>query len=341
MYRPFVKEEVCIFPAKTENPLLHFVCIYCIINSVKKQGTKTTFFNTILLFLKSRADDRRKAAKRKRKGRPMKYEEHNLNRRKLPFIFRDDEMNAGEKDYTHWHENLEILYFYDGEGLVTTDFRPTRTEQGDVFVINSEKLHMVESASRAHPVRYYCLILDSDFCRENGIPVTDLRFVDRISGDTALEKLFLEVARAYGGSGEYKDAAIRAAALNLLLALVQNYRVSSEEEPDVDDLHLENVKEAVKYIKENYEKPMSVGQVARAAGLSSSYFSRIFKSVTGYTIVSYINLVRCRNAAKLLSSGKYKVGEAAVQCGFENLSYFTRTYKQIMGVLPSGETKTS
>ena len=47
----------------------------------------------------------------------MKYEVHKLNNRKLPFIFRDDEMIAGEKDYTHWHENIELLYFYEGEEI--------------------------------------------------------------------------------------------------------------------------------------------------------------------------------------------------------------------------------
>ena len=36
-------------------------------------------------------------------------------------------MIAGEKDYTHWHENIELLYFYEGKGLVTTDFKSIRT----------------------------------------------------------------------------------------------------------------------------------------------------------------------------------------------------------------------
>ena len=267
----------------------------------------------------------------------MKFEQHNLGTRKLPFIFRSDEMNAGEKDYTHWHENIELLYFLEGEGVVTVDFRQVYTKKGDVFVVNTEKLHMVESAHAEQPVRYYCLIADIGFCRENGIPVSELSFKELISGDEALGELFLEVARAYEGHEEFKEAAIRASALNLLLALVRRYRVGKGTEPELDDTRLESVKEAIKYIKEHFDEQMSVAQIARAAGLSDSYFSRIFKSVTGYTIVSYVNLVRCRNAAKLLASGKYKVGEAANMCGFENLSYFTRTYKQIMGVLPSKE----
>ena len=267
----------------------------------------------------------------------MKYEVHKLNNRKLPFIFRDDEMIAGEKDYTHWHENIELLYFYEGEGLVTTDFKSIRTNTGDVFVINSEKMLMVESAHEEFPVRYYCLIIDSDFCVENGIPVTELYFRDRIEGDEELQTLFLKVAAAYGASGEFKETAIRAAVLNLLLALVQGYLSKEEKGENEDESHLDNVKSAIKFIKENYDRPFTVEDVSRAAGLSKAYFSRIFKKVTGYTVVSYTNQVRCRNASKLLKSGKYRASEAAVRCGFENMSYFTRTYKQVMGNLPSLE----
>lgn len=265
----------------------------------------------------------------------MKYELHNLGKRKMPFIIRDDEMNAGEKDYTHWHENVEVLCFYEGEGVVTADFRQTLTKKGDIFVINSEKLHMVESAHESFPVRYYCLILDSDFCRENGIPAAEMHFKEHIPGDAELEARFLDVVRAYRSEDEFREAAVRAAALELLIRLARAYREAGGDGEDRKTAHLENVKEAIKYIKEHYEKPMSVEEISRAAGLSKAYFSRIFRDVTGYTAVSYVNLVRCRNAAKLLSSGKYKVGEAAAQCGFENLSYFTRTYKQVMGVLPS------
>lgn len=267
----------------------------------------------------------------------MKYEIHKLNNRKLPFIFRDDEMNAGEKDFTHWHENIELLYFYEGEGLVTTDFKTVYTHAGDLFVINSEKLHMVESAHKAYPVRYFCLIIDNDFCTENGIPASDLHFKDLIRGDRRLQEEFLAFVNAYRGKEEFRETAVRAAALVLLLTLARNHLLGEGEEERSGVDHLENVKWAIRFIKENAEKPISVEQVARAAGLSKAYFSRIFKSITGYTVVAYIHLVRCNNAAKLLRSGKYKINEIAVQCGFENMSYFTRTYKRVMGVLPSAE----
>ncbi|MBP3321703.1 MAG: AraC family transcriptional regulator [Clostridia bacterium] len=265
----------------------------------------------------------------------MKYEVHHLDNTKLPFIFRHDTMHAGEKDFTHWHENIEILYFEEGRGRVTSDYTVSETAPGDLFVVNSERLHMVESADEKQPVHYYCLIVDMDFCLANGLPVSSLTFKSKISGDEALCARFRELIAAYSQKSEFKEASIRVAALSLLVALCDRHLAGEEESDDKDREHLQNVKDAIKYIKEHFEERITVDEIARSAGLSTAYFSRIFKAVTGYTVVTYINLIRCRHAEKLLKSGKFKVGEIASACGFENKSYFARTYKRLMGALPS------
>jgi AraC-like DNA-binding protein len=58
---------------------------------------------------------------------------------------------------------------------------------------------------------------------------------------------------------------------------------------------------------------------------------------TGKTLVEYINIVRCEHARELLSSGSFNVGESAEQCGFQDISYFSRIYKKYIGILPSEE----
>ena len=83
---------------------------------------------------------------------------------------------------------------------------------------------------------------------------------------------------------------------------------------------------------------MTIGEIASHAALSKYYFCREFKKVTGYSVVQYINMTRCRTAEKLLVTGKLTVGEAAAATGYDNLSYFTRTFKTITGHLP-GEYK--
>ena len=75
--------------------------------------------------------------------------------------------------------------------------------------------------------------------------------------------------------------------------------------------------------------------VCRETGFSKSYICHTFKEVTGQTVLDYVNFLRCNHARSLLASGKYNVGESALQSGFSNLSYFSRTYRRIMGELPS------
>lgn len=264
----------------------------------------------------------------------MKYEEHSFGEGRLPFIFRCDTMYGGDRDFTHWHENIEILCFLEGEGRVICDFRKEEVEAGDLYVINSERLHMIESDDR---VKYYCLIPDTDFCERNGIG-RDLLYRSKIK-DPLLLKKYGDVVKSYAEQSEFRETRIRIAVLQLLLTLAEEFQAKGEEKADDAIPHLQNIKEAIRYLKIHFQEPVSVKNAARAAGLSEAYFSREFHRITGFTPIRYLNLVRCQYAGKLLRSGKYKIHECAGEAGFENLSYFTKTYKKIMGVLPSEEKR--
>ena len=75
-------------------------------------------------------------------------------------------------------------------------------------------------------------------------------------------------------------------------------------------------------------------RMARAMGMSKFYLCREFKRATGQTVIEYVNSYRIQKAAQLISGG-YTVSEAARACGFENMSFFTKTFKKYLGCLPS------
>jgi len=262
----------------------------------------------------------------------MYYESHDLNSRLLPFIFHYDVIRAGRDDYTHWHENIEILYIKEGKGSIVCDFHRYDAAAGDIFVINSEVLHLTQSDD---VVRYYCFIIDNSFCAENGIMTQNAQYETKIN-DPLVSKKFDDLIASYAKQGNYREAGIRLAALGLLLSVAENHVVSEVNRINVNP-HIQNIKKAIMYIKENFHNNINVDDITAISGLSRSYFSSEFKEITDFTILNYLNLVRCQNACKLLRSGKYRVNEAAAECGFNNLSYFARTYKKIMGILPSEE----
>ena len=94
------------------------------------------------------------------------------------------------------------------------------------------------------------------------------------------------------------------------------------------------VTDSLKYIEKNYQEPISVMDISRALGTSTSYLSRIFKESTGETIIRTINNKRIEKAKAYLKETDLKVYEVADILGFENVTYFSRFFKKHTGVSP-------
>ena len=95
------------------------------------------------------------------------------------------------------------------------------------------------------------------------------------------------------------------------------------------------VLDAIFYISQNFDRAIGVANVAAAAGLERSYFSRLFKKETGITCEKWLNDFRMEKAAKLLKSGRLNVAETARSAGFTDQFYFSRAFKKHFGVPPS------
>ena len=270
-------------------------------------------------------------------GTPKKtaYVSHIISDSKLPFIFHLDTVKFTNCN-VNWHENVEILMFMEGEGQVFCDLNRTEVKAGDIFVINSNSVHYVITENM---VNYYCLIVDSEFCTSNDIDTNQLIFTNHIISTEAASK-FIKIVEEYSGKGEYKNAGIRSAVLDLLVYLCRNHAKKSEgKETGYSSKTIENIKTAIGYIKANFYKNLTVDKLAFEVGLSKYYFAREFKKVTGQTVVTYINMIRCEHAKKLLSQKNYTVGEICKMVGFENFSYFSKTFRSITGILPSDYRK--
>ena len=250
----------------------------------------------------------------------------------FPVIFHYDHVSKYEKsEFFHWHPNTEILYVTDGEGRCIIGTEEYEMNKGDLIIINSNLIHLVKSDSE---INYYCLIIDSDFCEQNNIPTEQLEYIAHVSDHKAVS-LFENIVKAFGSDLDFKETGIKIAVLQLLLFLSRNYIDNEKTLTSKISSSDENIKLAIGYIKSHYNQKLTLEEIANEAGLSKYYFLREFKSVTKMTPFNYINSVRCEYAKKLLLKKVYTIHETAVKCGFENDSYFSKTFRKYTGCLPS------
>ena len=257
------------------------------------------------------------------------YELHSgLKSNKLcPFKLARGEFS--DTSFYNWHENIEIILVTSPEGALFYSADELRLKSGDMAVINSGAIHRPGSG-----LEFFYLIIDEAFCAENGISVREIEF-ERNFRDEECAALFLDVVRAMEeySKGEAIVAEVRCAALKLLLHLYSHHRFLSSG-GTFSSVSEDSVKRALTMINERYTEGLSVEEIEARCGVTKHHLAREFKKQTGLTVVTYVNALRCKHAARSIADGT-SITAAAIECGFESLSYFSRTYKRIMGVSPS------
>ena len=91
---------------------------------------------------------------------------------------------------------------------------------------------------------------------------------------------------------------------------------------------------AIEYLEKNYLKSPPVSELARMCSVSESCFRRLFKEYAGAAPLEYILRLKLSRARLLLENGSLTVTEAAAAAGFDDPAYFSRIYKQKIGVTP-------
>ncbi|RYY27459.1 MAG: AraC family transcriptional regulator [Chitinophagaceae bacterium] len=94
------------------------------------------------------------------------------------------------------------------------------------------------------------------------------------------------------------------------------------------------IEKTMEYIKVNFDKQISLTEVAKLSNMTEAAFSRFFKSRTGMTFIDSLNEIRLGHASRLLIDTTRSVAEIAYHSGFNNISNFNRIFKKKKGITP-------
>lgn len=97
----------------------------------------------------------------------------------------------------------------------------------------------------------------------------------------------------------------------------------------------QDLNEAIRFIHENYHKPLDLAMVSNHVSLNYAYFSNLFKKNIGKGFAEYLRDVRLDKARRLLSETDYKIVEVAAMVGYESYKSFTRAFRDVMDMQPT------
>ncbi|WP_406807622.1 helix-turn-helix domain-containing protein [Clostridium perfringens] len=96
-------------------------------------------------------------------------------------------------------------------------------------------------------------------------------------------------------------------------------------------LQLKNV---ITLIENEYQNPLTLEDLSKASGMFPKYFCRFFHEMINKTPIEYLNYYRIEISCEKLIATELSITEIALNCGFNDVSYFIKTFKKHKGLTP-------
>lgn len=252
----------------------------------------------------------------------------------------------------HWHTEWELIRVREGHLVLHIDEQEIFAEEGDVLLIRESMFHGGTVASGA----YECLVFDfyglfheiapikefmRPFYRMSRIP----QIVYRAGEHPELSRIASEIMDAYYEHFDIQDRQTPDGFLEtmtiggisrLFAQILKDKLYDTAGQESVRSTHrIGRIKNVLEYIERNYQTSITLGELAEVAGMNPQYFCRAFKEITMQSPMDYVIGYRIEQSVKLLSATDMSVMEIAMECGFNDCSYFIRVFRKIKKMTPS------
>lgn len=249
----------------------------------------------------------------------------------------------------HWHPEWEAVRILCGSCIVSAGSREITLHAGQGFFINSEIIHSCQNSGdggcQFHSVVFHPRLVggipESVFHQTYVQPITDNPGLDFLILSTeipwqaqaleAIEQAWQQCVREPDGY----EFSVRNALSELTLLLWQHApvpHVSSEGGTARDG---ERIKSMLRFIHANFGSTLTVRSIAASISISESECLRCFRKTIHTTPIQYLKEYRITKAAQQLLDTQEKVSCIASCCGFQDMSYFTRAFRNQMGCTPT------
>ena len=246
----------------------------------------------------------------------------------------------------HWHNEIELVYVCQGVVSANCKSGAVEARPGEMIFINSNELHDYHILEA--PIQLYCCTIGLSLFQGRYISSYDSPFIspnsniavfeNHIVGDEDIARYFLTMWEEGRTKEKGYEFAIKSDLYGIMSLMVRRHIQStmSNKQFLYKKRNLDSINRVIHYIEENYQKDISLSELAELLNVNRFYFCRFFKEVTGATPIEYLNNFRTHQAVSMMrEKPEYTITQVATQVGYNDSNYFARVFKSVMGESPS------
>ena len=249
----------------------------------------------------------------------------------------------------HWHEEWEAVLITRGSCLVAAGNHKAMLQAGEGFFIHSGALHgcwdTQNSGCMFHSTVFHPRLvggsLDSIFHQQFVRPLLEHSGPELIllKPNVSWQKQALDAIESAWQQCVTEEEGfpfgVRNALSELILLLFRHLTPAETSVKAKDLRDAERIKSMLSYIHSQFGSEVSTAAIAASASVSESECLRCFRSTIGITPIQYLKQYRVQQAARLLTETSKKISDIAAGCGFQDMSYFTKVFREQLGCTPS------
>lgn len=251
----------------------------------------------------------------------------------------------------HYHDCYELYYLYSGERYYFIQDQTYHITGGTFVLINPYEIH--QTGNLGHFGYDRMLIHFSKELLEDYLSVDScLNPYKTLDADihiisldpqqqTFVETLLGTMEAEFTQNHQKENAYVKISLLQLLLFLSTCKPSQNDEALTQINTTQKTIFEIIGYINNYFCEDITLETISEKYYLSTFYFSRTFKEITGFNFIEYLNNVRIKEAKKLLLGTHMTINEISSAVGFKSNTHFGRVFKNIAGVSPSQYKKRS
>lgn len=243
----------------------------------------------------------------------------------------------------HWHKEFEIIHVIKGTFTAYIDTVKYEMYEGDILLVGCGSLH----SGIPTDCIYECVVFDinmlikhhNDIASKYITPLLNhtsiIQKYLKYGTDIELEKIIDELFVGLKISGNFKELTIYSSLYKFFYHIFNNnYVFDTQLSNNKVHNQIKTLHDLIDWIENSYSSNIDLNDLAKVSGMSSKYLCHFFKLYTSHTPIDYVNFYRIECACNDLQTSNFSITDIAFRCGFNDLSYFIKTFKKYKGISP-------